>query len=113
MGMDACILCIGPYKKELVRFLDYPADFYGETTKGAMVTSTLLPCDTTRQSVKLAKALGIHPWNFDKHWIKSPNQINWKALHELEESCSWDLENIDGLRAFFENKFIVLFMPNG
>ena len=113
MGMRSYVLCIGPYKEKLVRFLDYPADFYGETTKGAMVTSTLVLCETSRQSRELAETLGIHPWDFEKHWIKSPNQINWKALHKLKESRSWDLENIDGLRAFFENKFIILFMPNG
>lgn len=114
MGMDAYVMAIGPYKEKLVRFLDYPKDSYGMITEGAMVTATFFPCNTNDLSESLARALSIKPWYFDQHWIRSLDNVDWKALYDLEKfSAEWDLEHIDGLRTLFANGFILMFMPNG
>ena len=114
MGLDACIMCIGPFKKELIEYLDYPEDYYLGTEKGAVVTTTLFTCNTSDQSRQLANAFGFEAWDFNNHHIKSVEQADFEALYELEERCAeWDMSDFETLRILLENGFFALYMPNG
>lgn len=114
MGMEACVTGFGPYKKKLARYLDYPEDWYEDTNDGSLVAATFFTCNTSDQSRELATALGIEPWDFNKHFINSYDNVAENLLYELEESCGeWDTEDIVGFRACFEAGFTLLFMPNG
>lgn len=114
MPTEACILCVGPFKKELVDLLDYPEDFYDHTEEGAVVTATLFMCNTTDQSHNLAYAFGFDTWNFNKHHIKSADQADIASLIELEErSGEWDMTELGKLETLLKNGFYALYMPNG
>lgn len=113
MGMDASIFCIGPYKEEMVDILDYSREHHLDTKEGAIVTSTLFTCNTDDQSRLLANAFGFDAWDFNKHHIKSIDQMDITAIYELEERCAeWNTSDINILEILLRNGFFALFMPN-
>ena len=73
MGMDAEVVAIG--KVEVFRYidcaLDYPAKQYkAEGVKdGDDVIVTLAQCQTTAESLSLAKMLGVEPWALGQHRV--------------------------------------------
>ena len=91
MGMDACVLAVGPFGDKVRDMLDYPEDYYEDVKDGAIVTKHLFTCNTTDQSKQLAAALGIDAWNFNTHNISGAMAmaaVDFKALYELEEYCA-------------------------
>jgi hypothetical protein len=62
MGLDACIFGIGPFRKDLAPFLEYPADYYDGCPDGATVFASLFVCRTTGTSRELAAAFHVDPY---------------------------------------------------
>jgi len=114
MGKEAYVMCIGPFKKEIADILEYPEDFYDGTNEGTTVIAELFTCNTDEQSIMLAEAFGIEPWDFNRHWIKKAEDVDWNALYELEERCGeWNTDDIDKLRTLFKHEFYILYRPEG
>jgi len=115
MGMNADVLCIGKFRKETAKYLDYPEEDYNDTKDDSIVTSHLFNCNTADASRKLASALGIDdPYNFSLHRINSIKQVNLNDLVDLSEQVGeWDpYEEYNHLRVLLEKDFLCLFQPN-
>jgi hypothetical protein len=113
MGLDANIMCIGRFDKEIVDCLPYGPEFYEGMILGMIVTTQLLNCNTSDQSRQLAAALGTEPWDFNTHCISKDN-VDWDALDELSEICAeWDKIDVEKLRRLLDSNFICIYQPNG
>lgn len=114
MGMEAEVIGIGLFKKELADSLDYPSDFYDETNEGSLVTASFFHCRTSDSSRRLAGALGMETWDFNAHRITSLDKIDWKLLYELAEGYCWvEEKDFEGFKKCFEAGFTLMYIPNG
>jgi len=117
MGMKSEILCIGPFNRDIIHILDYPKEYYRNTKKGTLVTASVCHCNTTEQSLKLARALDIEdPWDFNRHAfsITTPRNIDWMGLGELSAECDeWDYNDCKTLITLMQHNFTCIFQPNG
>ncbi len=110
MGMDAELLAIGKFSKELADFLEYPKEFYDDTPEGAIVITSVLVCNTSRASRALAKALKVSPWNFGEHCELDGVDINEDLL--LEDSVDGE-DAVLSFRALRDHGFKFYYRPNG
>jgi len=116
MGMDACVIGIGPFSHGLVKYMDYPSEYYEEVPEGAAVFVTFFQCNATFPSRLLAQALGIEDcWDFEKHPFdrNSGREIDWELLQELQEGSEWGEEEIEGFKVCFDAGFKFFYLPNG
>jgi len=114
VGLDANVICVGQFSKDIVDYLDYESNAYENVQDGAIVITTFFNCNTSDQSHQLAKALGADAWDFNTHAILK-NKVNWEALRELSETCAeWGEESIQQFRCLLKEKnFICVYQPNG
>lgn len=112
MGMDANVICIGPFRKGLAKHLDYDEKDYDDVKEGAVVIATLFDCNTTEQSRRLADALGCDPDDFNTHHLSSA-RVRWGVLLELAfESAEMSEKDVEGLGDLFNNLFDCVYQPN-
>jgi len=110
MGMDAELLAIGKFSKDIVWFLEYPDHFYSDVPEGSNIITRVCTCATSMESELLAEALGISPWKFEEHCnIDGANVVDLNKLDEAMEDSS-QLANFIGLH---DAGFQFYYMPNG
>ncbi len=109
MGMDADIIAIGKFKKEIAQYLDYPADYYDDTPEGAEIITSLFLCNSSQQSKDLAHALGIDPQKFEQCHFNAKEIDIEKLLTETEFERD-DIIMFDELR---KAGFEFYYRPNG
>lgn len=112
--MCAQILAIGPFSADIASYLSYPADMYGKTRNGTVVTHFLFGIlEGATLSRRFAALLGIaDPWDFNQHHI-DPSAIDFVGLNEFADEYpeySHDVEAFDILRAA---GFAFHFRPEG
>ena len=111
MSMNSMILAIGPFSKDIAKYLVYPEDYYSDTKEGTLVNAEFFNCVSTTQSCELAEALGItDPYDFNQYHIQTKRQINKLKLREL---FIWDWEeDYKGLVKLLKKGFTLLYCPN-
>ncbi len=109
MGMTAQILAIGPFRKELAQYLNYPADYYAQTREGVPVISFLFQCFGSSQSEELAACFALDPWDFNQHKIV-PGRVD---VARLKEAFRETPKDIDAFVAMRTAGFEFFFVPNG
>ena len=77
MGMDAELLAIGPYNKNIAKYLEYNPVVYKDTPEGYEIITSVIRCETSSQSEYLTDILHIDPWKFDDHRIADQRIIVW------------------------------------
>lgn len=95
---SAEVLAVGPFRRELVPFLDYGADFYAATREGTKLMVRLV--DVYRDDEKaraLAACFGADPWDFNTHAL-DPWRADLDALRALFEDDEL-VRKVEGLRA--------------
>jgi len=112
MGMDAELLAVGSFSREVVDALDYPSSFYDDTPVGAIIISTVAGCCTTDGSRGLADALGIGPWSFEQHCEidVDPARVDLELFAGSVEGGS---ETAADFLKLLLNGFKFYFLPNG
>src|SRR5690242_10305271 len=68
--MDAELIAIGPYSKDIISYLPYHPDNYSDVTEGTKVIAIIHHCDTTTESRDLAETFGFEAWDFNSHFFK-------------------------------------------
>jgi len=112
MGMDADVVCVGMFSKDVINCLDYPEDHYKDTRDVTIITSTFFHCNTSEQSRSLAVALGARCYDFNTHAVKK-DKVNWAALEELaEENGEWEEDVVEKFKTLLNNSFICVYRPN-
>ena len=112
MGMEANILCIGQFKKTIAKYLDYEETEYEDTNKGVAVISMFFHCNSSQQSLELAEAVGVEPFNFNTHQIER-DKVRWCMLQELcDKNPEWANYHIEALKALLDAGFICIYQPN-
>ncbi|NSX55114.1 hypothetical protein [Parasulfitobacter algicola] len=116
MGMFAELLCIGPFKNELVEHYEYNQDYYTETKQSTPIISLLFGIDGNRKSKEFARSLGIDdPWNFNQHLIDNQS-IDFAKIEEFLASCDPGQQykrDYERLVAFVKHGYSIYFLPNG
>lgn len=118
MSMEARIVGIGKFKKELVDALGYPEKFYDDTKEGVPVSVSFFQCNTSSQSKELAQTFEIEPWDFNTFHIKKlyPVIFNnlvtlwWKIKGYSQQETE---EYVNKFIRCFNAGFIFVFEPNG
>lgn len=110
MGMDAELLAIGKFSREIAKHLDYPESFYSDIPEGSLIITGVCNCVTTRGSELLAEALGISPWRFEEHCnIGRLTTVDLDKMREAVENPS----RVDDFIALREAGFHFYYLPNG
>jgi hypothetical protein len=109
MGMDANIICIGPFSHDIIDCLNYDAEDYEGTEEGKLISVTLCHCNTTDQSNELArcfKELDSH--DFNTHHI-TEDRVQWISLSmmEFENPSQWER-----LEKLLQHGFTCIYQPN-
>ncbi|MCD0169308.1 hypothetical protein [Deinococcus sp. 23YEL01] len=107
MGLDAEVLAIGAFRRDLVEFLEYPADFYKNTRDGATVIVTVFQAVTSDLSYELASYFGIDPWDFNSH-VLDPEKVDVDRLRGSEFS-----DRVEAFLALKASRFTFYYLPNG
>jgi hypothetical protein len=81
MGTYAEIVAIGAFRRHLVRFHEYPENFYAKTLPGAFIVTRLFGiAEGSSSSVQFARFLGIEEArDFNQHKI-DPARIDMAGL---------------------------------
>jgi len=111
MGMNAQLFAIGRYNSDLKRDLDYPSHYYNDLKEDVIIMTEFVRCNTSDQSYQLSNALGIDPWDFNKHFIpnKKAKEISIEAL-DLNFTGGSLCEKFD---TFVKYGFSFIYIPNG
>lgn len=112
MGMDAELLAIGPFSREVVDVLCYPPGYYKDTPKGATIITVVAVCNTTEASVNLASALGIGAWRFDQH-CDIEADVSKVDLELFAASIEGGSEDVAAFLKLAVNGFKFYYMPDG
>jgi hypothetical protein len=112
MGMDASLLAIGPFSKDIVDALEYPNCYYQSTPRGATVITTVTNCCTTRGSEELAQALGINPMRFEEHCDIKPD-LNKVDIELFAGAAENGMDDVASFLKLAANGFKFYYMPNG
>lgn len=110
--MDAELLAIGPFSREVVDALCYPPDFYEDTPVGSTVITRVACCNTTDSSKGLAQALGMHPWHFHQHCDIKLDMVK-VDLELLAESVEGGTDTVATFLKLGVYGFRFYYMPNG
>jgi hypothetical protein len=106
MGMDAEVLAIGKFSRNLAKYMDYPEKYYARTQDGVSVVSSLFSAVSTARSCELAEAFGVDPWDFNQHHL-NPARADLAKLREFEE------EHVEKFEALRDAGFEFYYRPNG
>lgn len=80
MGMDADIICIGPFSRDILDCLNYDAEDCKGIEEGRLVSITICHCNTTDQSHELARCFkNLDPQDFNTHHI-TEDRVQWISL---------------------------------
>lgn len=109
MGMNAELLAIGKYSKDIADFLCYPANFYEDTPDGSTIITLVCVCTNTDGSKLLAKSLGIDPWKFEQHCEIIPENVDFDMMTEAIE----DPDDVVVFSALCSAGFKFYYLPNG
>lgn len=117
MSMCASVLAIGPFSAEIADCLEYPAKYYANTRRGAIVVAELFQIvEGTRSSTDFAAHLGItDPWDFNQHKI-DPGRIDVDGLKTFFARLAEGDDNMQQLARLLrlrEYGFELIFRPNG
>jgi hypothetical protein len=107
MGMDAVVIAIGTFSRDLVKHMDYAEEFYAKTRDGANVVRTVFSAITTKASCELAEAFGVEPWDFNQHHL-DPMSANLEKLRIVSDD-----EQVESFLALRDAGFQFYYMPNG
>jgi hypothetical protein len=111
MGMEAELLAIGKFSKDIVDILSYPYDFYEEVPEGSDICTCVACMPTKDTSIALAKSFGIEPWEFEKH-IFIPDKVDWELLQGIDD-CTANEDLCKTVRKLIEKNFLFIYRPNG
>ncbi|NNB89226.1 hypothetical protein D7X99_05875 [Corallococcus sp. AB032C] len=111
MGMYGEVLGIGPFRRELVPFLQQPAAWHRNTRDGAIiVVSVFLAPEGSSRSRELAGCMGAEAWDFNTHAL-DPWRVDVEAVRRfLYPGEEHRLECFLRLR---DAGFEFFFQPNG
>jgi len=113
MGLDADVICVGIFSKDIAAHLDYEDGAYEDVEEGRVVVTDFFHCNTSSQSRELADALGVDVDDFNTHAIPKDRDVDWDALALLcEGDGEWDY-GIWGFKLLLtERDFICVYRPN-
>jgi len=79
-----------------------------------LVIASLFHCNTTGQSLHLAEALGMDPYDFNTHPLKNVEQVSWAELSDLATSgTEWGLDEVERFRALLRcSRTTFIYQPN-
>jgi hypothetical protein len=107
MGLDAQVIAIGPFSKEIADALEYGAYRYAEVPEGATVVTTMFVAPTSEDSHALAAAFRVGTFEMGKHHLDAHKA----DLAQLGDVCSErEIADFLSLRA---RGFQFYFLPNG
>lgn len=108
MGMNAAVIGIGPFSRELVPHLEYPADRYEHTREGVTIAVSVFFVESgSTDSRRLAEFFSIDPWDFNQHELDA-GRADLAALRAF-----FDERATDDFIALRSAGFRFFFMPNG
>ena len=113
MGMDSEILCVGPFKKGLEKYMPYEGD-YSEVPENTIVETTIMHCNTSDTSRMIAECLNVEIGKPETYVLKEKG-INWLGLGIANVGTEWEYDDTDGipaLESLFKAGFICIFRPN-
>lgn len=111
MGMSGEVVGIGPFRRELVPYLQQPEAWHQGTREGSVIVVPVFsaPEGSTR-SRELAGCMGAEAWDFNTHAI-DPSRVDVEALRRfLAYEGEHPLECFLRLR---DAGFEFFFQPNG
>lgn len=112
MGMDANVVCMGPFDEAIADCLDYDPNDYGSVPKNYPVVTTVMNCNTTDASRELARLLRANPEYFETHCING-HEIDWAGLEEMaERMVEWDDYEVHTLHRLLDAGFTCIYCPN-
>jgi hypothetical protein len=85
-GIDADITAIGPYRKDIADYLEYPKEFYKKTKFGTIViVNSVFYSAGKKKSRILAECFNITEiWDFNQHEINPDNVNVFKLKNEFD-----------------------------
>lgn len=114
MGLCAEVLAIGPFSKSIVKYLEYPSEFYSNTKEGSRIIEHLFGIiEGSSLSREFAGYLGVTDvWNFNQHKL-DPKKFNKESLLEFVSLYNEYKKDLEALFAFEQLGFEFHFLPNG
>ena len=109
MGLNANIICIGPFSSGVLDCLNYDKEDYDGVEEGKLVSVTLFNCNTTDQSHELARCfMDLDPHDFNTHHI-TENRVRWCMLSmmEFENPSQWER-----FEKLLDAGFTCIYQPN-
>jgi len=107
MGLDAQVIAIGEFSKEIGNYLEYGFDSYKSTSEGSTVISNVFIASTSSTSHFLASCFGVGAWDLGRHELDA-----YAAdLNKLLES-----DFVEDVPTFLELRkagFKFYYLPNG
>src|SRR5262249_25492105 len=105
---------VGPFARELIPFLEYPASHYAKTIDGATISRRLFGIiEGSGLSRELASLFGIgDPWDFNQHKIVA-TKINLTGLREFAKSYIDYAADVEAVEALMKARFDFHFRPEG
>lgn len=120
MGMEAKLIAVGKFSKDIVDHLNYTSDHYDNMEEGTDIVVEFLGCPTENTSRALADILGVEPWDFNTHAIdpakmKFPDGFKDRlAVGEVDDEFDFAYPGEwEALFAFLNHGFKIFYMPEG
>ena len=109
MGIRASIYGIGPFSDAVSDHLQYPQKAYKNTKAGVNIfVYGIFECNSSAQSIELASAFNIDPYDFNQHEFVPSNNVNWEELSSTLDD-DYSAEQMQTLAA---NGFKFYFVPD-
>ena len=84
MGLEAQLFAAGRFSKQLIPFLEYPAEMYADVAEGAAIVMHVVTCNTSDESYQLGAAFGVGAVEFHRHALDA-NTADIGVLKSLWE----------------------------
>lgn len=125
MGATSYLLAIGPFSRSIEKHLDYPSNWYENTSEGTKVTSSVFHAETSSSSRELAEFFGIE-FSDPQTWYISNNSPKLASpqvlvllsrdpntlIKELDYPRYFTIEDIKSFQELYCAGFDFIFMPD-
>ena len=105
MGLDAQIIAVGPFSKDVRSCLEY-SDLYANVEPGTTVVTNVFLAGTSEASHVLARAFGVGAMDLGRHHL-NPSSADTGLLRE-----HFGDSDVEGFERLAENGFQFYFLPN-
>lgn len=106
MGLDAQVIAVGPFSKEIASSLEYGETYYADVKPGTTVVTNVFLAETSAASHALAAAFGVGAMELGRH------RLDATVANRAQLTAEFGVRDVENFERLAANGFDFFYLPN-